>query len=220
AGTMRASPSRDAAGRRASMDGFRDWLEGLTARELAVYGVVALALLVAGGAWVLRGRPSATPIQGPAPRAGPSPEAEGAPVIVHVAGMVRTPGVYQLAEGDRVIDAIEMAGGARRGAALEALNLAAVLTDGQQILVPKRGAAPDPAAPSAGGSSGSTSNLVNLNTADATTLETLPGIGEVLAQRIIEHREANGSFASVDDLISVSGIGEVTLEELRPLVTV
>lgn len=207
------------------MDGFRDWLEGLTARELAVYAIVALALLVAGGAWVLRARPAGVPVPAePAVEAGPSPEAEAeAPIIVHVAGMVRLPGVYQLGEGDRVIDAIELAGGARRGAALEALNLAAVLTDGQQILVPKRGAAPAAGVPPSGGSapaSGESTSLVNVNTADATALDSLPGIGEVLAQRIIDHREAHGPFGSVDDLISVSGIGEVTLEELRPLVTV
>ncbi|HUG87765.1 MAG TPA: SLBB domain-containing protein, partial [Actinomycetota bacterium] len=166
------------------MDGFRDWLEGLTARELAVYAIVALALLVAGGAWVLRARPAGVPVTAePAVEAGPSPEAE-APIIVHVAGMVRLPGVYQLGEGDRVIDAIELAGGARRGAALEALNLAAVLTDGQQILVPKRGAAPAAGVPPSGGSapaSGESASLVNVNTADATALDSLPGIGEVLA---------------------------------------
>lgn len=205
------------------MDGFRDWLEGLTARELAVYGVVALAVLAVGGAWILRGRPASAPVAAPQVEVAPSPADEGAPVIVHVAGMVRLPGVYQLAEGDRVIDAIELAGGPRKGAALEALNLAAVLTDGQQILVPKRGAGPD-AGPVAGGAAPGggegSSDLVNVNTADATTLESLPGIGEVLAQRIIDHREAHGPFTSVDDLVGVSGIGEVTLEELRPLVTV
>ncbi len=207
------------------MDGFRDWLEGLTARELAVYAIVALALLVAGGAWVLRARPAGVPVTAePAVEAGPSPEAEAeAPIIVHVAGMVRLPGVYQLGQGDRVIDAIELAGGERRGAALEALNLAAVLTDGQQILVPKRGSAPAAGVPPSGGSapaSGESASLVNVNTADATALDSLPGIGEVLAQRIIDHREAHGPFTSVDELVAVSGIGEVTLEELRPLVTV
>lgn len=220
---MRTSLSRVAAGRRATeVDGFRDWLEGLTARELAVYGVAALALFLAGGAWVLRGGPEAVPVAAPSPQGGASPGVEaGGPVIVHVAGMVRRPGVYELAEGDRVIEAIELAGGAKRGAALEALNLAAVLTDGQQILVPKRGAAPAPGSgpvSSAGGAGDP--GLVNVNTAGPAELETLPGIGEVLAQRIIDHREANGPFASVDDLLGVSGIGEVTLEELRPLVTV
>lgn len=205
------------------MDGFRDWLEGLTARELAVYAIVALALLVAGGAWVLRGRPAGVQVAAPAGKVAPSPQAEAAPIIVHVAGMVRLPGVYQLAEGDRVIDAIDLAGGARRGAALEALNLAAVLTDGQQVLVPKRGAASAPGGPAAGDSApvgGPSGSLVNINSADAAALDSLPGIGEVLAQRIIDHREAHGPFGSVDELISVSGIGEVTLEELRPLVTV
>lgn len=202
--------------------GFREWLDGLTGRELIVYGLLALVVLAGGGLWAVRsGMLQARTATEPAapvaasPRPGPSP----APILVHVAGMVRRPGVYELTEGDRVIDAIEMAGGAKGKAALDALNLAATLTDGQQVLVPRSGGGgvggPGVAAPGAPGE-----QKVNVNTADPSTLETLPGIGEVLAQRIVDHREEHGPFTSVDQLIDVSGIGEVTLEELRDLVTV
>jgi len=137
-------------------------------------------------------------------------------------GLVRQPGVYEFHHGDRVIDAIDAAGGARRGAALDALNLAAPLADGTQILVPRREAS-EPAgsatsAPSVDG--GVTSSKVNINSASALELEALPGIGEVIAQEILDYRTANGPFVSVDDLLDVSGIGEVTLENIRDLVTV
>lgn len=154
------------------------------------------------------------------PPAAASGEAALAPsraiLIVHVAGWVRHPGVYELREGDRVIDALEAAGGARKGAYLDGLNLAAPLTDGQQVLVPRKGA---PGAVPSGAIPGAPA-LVNVNTAGPTELESLPGIGEVLAQRIVDHRTEHGPFASVDDLLAVSGIGEVTLEEIRDLVTI
>jgi competence protein ComEA len=140
-----------------------------------------------------------------------------------VAGWVRRPGVYELREGDRVIDAIERAGGAKKGAELGGLNLAALLVDAQQVLVP-RSAPAEAAAPGAvptGEAPGTTgTELINVNVATAEELETLPGIGEVLAATIIEYREENGPFTSVDQLIEVSGIGEVTLEEIRELVTI
>jgi competence protein ComEA len=138
-----------------------------------------------------------------------------------VAGWVRHPGVYEFATGQRVIDAIDAAGGARPGADLAALNLAAPLTDGTQILVPKSGAAPAgggttiPGTGDAGGGA-----LVNVNTASATELETLDGIGEVIAAAIVDYRTQNGPFTSVDQLEDVSGIGPSTLEAIRDAVTV
>jgi competence protein ComEA len=204
------------------MEGFRDWLAGLTARELVVYAMVG-ALLIGGGAlWYVRsggpavgGSEPGVAVEGP--MAGPTPRP--ATVFVHVAGLVRRPGVYELAEGARVAEAIQLAGGAKGKADLTVLNLAAPLVDGQQILVPKQG--PDGGIPVAGGAApGTVGGLVNVNIADAATLDTLPGIGEVMAQRIIDHREQHGPFGSVDDLINVKGIGPVTLEELRPLVTI
>jgi competence protein ComEA len=147
------------------------------------------------------------------------PASPAAPVIVDVAGWVRTPGVYEFSSGDRIVDAIARAGGARRGADLAALNLAAPLVDGTQILVPREGEAP-PAGVGAVATGGAAGGLVNINTASATELEALPGIGEVLAATIVAYRDEHGPFASVDQLEDVSGIGPSTLEELRDLVTI
>lgn len=198
--------------------GFRDWLEGLTRRELVAYGLLACLAVGGAGLWLTRAGP-APPVE-MSPRAGPTPGAtpSPSPILVHVAGLVEQPGVYELREGDRVIDAIERAGGALRRAALDLLNLAAPLADGQQVLVPKRGAGAP--APAAAGGTGGAQQTININTADATALQELPGIGEVLSQRIVDHRAEHGPFASVDDLIAVKGIGEVTLEDLRDLITV
>lgn len=197
--------------------GFREWLAGLSRRELAVMGLLGAALVTGAALWYLRSLPGPVEIRSAqaGPAAGPSPTPP--PVFVHVAGWVKAPGVYELRQGDRVIDAVRAAGGAKRGAVLDALNLAAVLADGQQVLVPRKGhAEPGAAAPVGEG----VPQKVNLNTAGLEELDTLPGIGEVLAQRIIDHREEHGGFASVDDLIDVSGIGEKTLADLRDLVTV
>ena len=196
--------------------GIRDWLSSLTRRELALTVLLGVAALGGAGLWYLRSLPQPVQVRaGPAsPKVSPSPQA----MFVHVAGWVRKPGVYELAEGQRVIDAIELAGGPRRGAELSALNLAALLTDGQQVLVP--GPAPE-AGTSPGTVPGTTgTTLVNVNSAPAEELETLPGIGEVLAQAIISYREEHGPFTSVDQLEDVSGIGPATLEEIRDLVTV
>ncbi len=129
--------------------------------------------------------------------------------------------MYEFAQGDRVIDAVDRAGGAKDGADLSVLNLAAPLTDGTQVVVPKEGAAGSAAvAPGASGSGAASGGLININTASATEFETLSGIGEVLAAAIVDYRTENGPFASVDDLENVSGIGPATLEEIRDQVTV
>jgi competence protein ComEA len=133
-------------------------------------------------------------------------------VVVHVAGEVRTPGVVRLDEGARVVDAIEAAGGATERAVLAGVNLAAEVVDGTQIVVPSRDAV---SAPTSGGD-----GRIALNTATASELETLPGVGPVLAGRIVAHREGIGAFAAVEDLLDVSGIGEAILARLRPLVRV
>lgn len=198
--------------------GFREWLGGLSRRELVLLGVLGLGALGGAGLWYVRSLPQPVSVRAepvPAPVASASP----AVLIVHVAGWVERPGVYELTEGSRVIDALDAAGGPRRGAELSALNLAALLTDGQQVLIP-RAAEPGPASSSAGTAATGASTLVNINTAPAEELDTLPGIGEVLAAAIIQYREEHGPFSSVEQLVDVSGIGEVTLEELRDLVTV
>ena len=201
----------------------RERLAALSRGELI--GLVALLAVTLGGAglWYVRSLPrpvevATAPSGGTASApasASPSPEVV---VLVDVAGWVRRPGVYEFTEGARVIDAIDAAGGARSGAVLEALNLAAPLTDGTQILVPREGQEGVAPAPVTGGAVAG--GLVNVNSAIATELEELPGIGEVIAQRIIDYRTENGPFATVDELVDVSGIGDAILESIRELVTV
>jgi competence protein ComEA len=204
------------------MDGLRDWLSGLTRRELLLVSVVGLAAVGGVAVWYARSLPSPIRVRA-GPTAAPTASVRPATVVVHVAGWVRRAGVYELREGRRVIDAIRAAGGPRRGADLGALNLAAILVDAQQVIVPRAEragpAATDPGVPVASASPGVPA-LVNVNTAGAEELETLPGIGEVLAAAIVAYREEHGPFTSVDQLVDVSGIGEVTLEEIRELVTV
>jgi competence protein ComEA len=187
---------------------------------------VALVAITLGGAglWYVRSLPRPVEVRAaPAsPAAAPSPSTspEAAPILVDIAGWVRRPGVYEFHEGDRVIDAIQRAGGAKHGAALDSVNLAAPLADGTQILVQKEQPAATGAASSSSASAPGTATKININTATAQELDALPGVGEVIAQRIIDYRTTNGPFQSVDDLLNVSGIGEVTLEDIRDLVTV
>ena len=200
----------------------RDRLDLLSRGEIAGLIVVLVALLGGAGLWYARSLPKPVTIAEEAPGAGAASASSPSPVpslIVDVAGAVRRPGVYEFGEGDRVIDAIERAGGPLAKADLSLLNLAAPLTDGTQILVPKTG--PPGTTPAAGGAgSGAAGGLLNVNTASATDLETLSGIGEVLAATIVEYRDQNGPFASVDDLEDVSGIGPATLDEIRDQITV
>ncbi len=206
-----------------------DRLSSLSRNELVGLAVVVAVTLGGVGLWYTRSLPKPVAVQatpaavaasGAAAVAG-SPSPSPVPLFVDVAGWVRHPGVYEFATGQRVIDAIDAAGGARPGADLAALNLAAPLTDGTQILVPKAGAAPAGAGttiPGTGESGGGA--LVNVNTASATELETLDGIGEVIAAAIVDYRTQNGPFTSVDQLEDVSGIGPSTLEAIRDAVTV
>jgi competence protein ComEA len=202
----------------------RERLAALSRGELM--GLVALLAVTLGGAglWYVRSLPRPVEVAElpgpgdaplPAASAGPSPEVV---ILVDVAGWVRRPGVYEFDEGARVIDAIDAAGGARSGALLESLNLAAPLADGIQILVPREGETVAP--PPSGGAVAGVAGLINVNTATPTELEELPGVGEVIAQAIVDYRTENGPFASVDQLLDVSGIGDATLENIRELVTV
>jgi competence protein ComEA len=145
-------------------------------------------------------------------------------VVVHVVGQVRHPGVIELPAGSRVVDAVAKAGGATKGADLSAVNLARVLIDGEQLLIPKPGEAVGASAPGAGAGGAASGPAapapINLNSADLAALDGLPGVGPVLAGRILAWRAEHGRFSSVDELGEVSGIGEKVLANLRPLVTV
>jgi competence protein ComEA len=198
----------------------------LTRTELAGYAVCAVLIALLG--W----RALRSDAQAPAP-AGSSAEppraaahtvsvaqAPTGPVIVDVVGAVRRPGVYTLRAGQRVQDAVRLAGGARRGADLQAINLAAKVADGQQIVVPRRGAVASAAASAgggvaAGGTGGPAAGPVNLNTATLEQLDTLDGVGPATAQKILQYRQQHGGFGSVDDLTQIPGIGPKKLEALR-----
>jgi len=144
-------------------------------------------------------------------------------IVLHVVGAVFDPGIVELPLGSRVVDAVAAAGGPTDDADLSGVNLARPLTDGEQLRVPRVGEAPPPGANGAGGA-GSTGvgadGRVNINTADAVALESLPGVGPAIASRIVAWRDENGPFRSVDELSAVSGIGEKTLDGLRDQATV
>lgn len=141
-------------------------------------------------------------------------------IYVHVAGAVREPGLYRLDAGSRVVDAVAAAGGFSRRADPAGVNLAREVTDGEQLHVPRRGEADESPSTSGSASGSSADGRIDINTADPAALETLPRIGPTLAARIIEWREQNGRFTSVDDLLAVPGIGEKLLEGLRDAVRV
>jgi competence protein ComEA len=187
-------------------------------------GLGSAAAGIAGGPDGLRS-PSVPVVGGPAPAATGMPAVPVSPppgvVVVDVAGRVRSPGVYRLRAGSRVFDALRAAGGARRSRDTAALNLAAPVTDGQQILVGLP-AGPAGSAMSTGPPPSGTASAVaqvDLNTATLEQLETLPGVGPVLGQNILDWRAAHGSFSSLAQLRDVTGIGDVRFAQLGPLVT-
>jgi competence protein ComEA len=187
----------------------------------ALAAVAAVVVLVAGFlAW--RARPQVDPLP-PVPSpvaaetvAGPSAGPAGE-VVVAVGGKVRKPGLVRLPAGARVADALQAAGGAKPGVDPSLLNLARRVVDGELIMV---GASPPPAVAAPGGGAAPAGGPVNLNTATLADLDTLPGVGPVLAQRILAHREKSGGFKAVGDLRKVDGIGSSRFEQLKDLVTV
>jgi competence protein ComEA len=193
---------------------------------LVLASALLAALAIAGHRLAQTGAARAPDVAAPL-EAVSAPAAAGsrAELVIHVVGAVRRPGLYRLREGARVADAVERAGGATRRADLAALNLAAPLVDGVQILVPPRA----PGAPAGGGAAGLGSDSggaglgvgskPSLATATAAELDDLPGVGPVTAHNIIDYRTEHGPFRSVDDLDAVPGIGPARIEQLRELVT-
>jgi competence protein ComEA len=223
-------------------------LAGAGRQRVAVALLALAALLVAGFVWVRAtphpggGRETAasTPTdqatagsgaaggEGAAgagqtlPRAAPDTSAGSGPsgrLAVHVAGHVRHPGLVRLPAGSRVYDAVRAAGGVTSGADLDAVNLARKLTDGEQVLIPGPGDPPPPLPPGATSAPGAPAGPLDLNTATVEQLDTLPGVGEVTAGRIVAYRSAH-PFTTVDELLEVPGIGQRRFDQLKDLVTV
>lgn len=201
----------------------------------AVLMLIVVAATISGFRWLITDQPS-TPeptvavdhgqnsTLDPAQDNEPGDDPAGPDTtILHVAGAVHRPGIVELEAGSRVVDAIEAAGGPTDDAQLDALNLAAIVHDGEYILVPdahsETNAAASPGSPGGTASGPGDSATVNLNTADATELETLPGVGPATAAQIIAHREQHGPFTQLADIEAVSGIGPATRERLDGLVS-
>jgi competence protein ComEA len=179
----------------------------LSRSQLLVYAAIAIAVLLVGARWIRSGG------EAPASAGMASFEADGfepdadsqRDVVVHVAGAVARPGVYRLPLGARVADAVKRAGGLVRGAAGDGINLAARLSDGQQVVVPGRGA----------GATAAGEGPVPLGSATVAQLDEIEGIGPVTAEKIIEFRDQRGGLSSIEQLDEISGIGPSTMEALR-----
>ena len=217
---------------------WRDRLEELVGRRRDVWLIALVVVVVAFGAFVLRSRAAAPKIAPPATAPPAETTVPGASsssppvattvaeevILVHVAGAVRRPGLYEMPAGARIADAIELARGPQPAADLDALNLAEPLVDGQKIDVPKRGqtiASTTPATAPQGTipSTAPAAATVNLNTADQVALEAIPGIGPVTASAILAYRTEVGRFDSIEQLLEITGIGPATLESMRPYIT-
>ncbi|MEJ7876510.1 MAG: ComEA family DNA-binding protein [Solirubrobacterales bacterium] len=199
----------------------------LSRAQLAVYAALAVVALMLGARWIRSGGEAASASGGGEPAFGfdasedsaASPGGSGSfevtdgDLVVHVAGAVRKPGVFQMPLGSRVTDAIKRAGGTTGDAAPDSINLAAPLADGQQVQVPAKvaGGAQTGGATAAEGVDGP----ISLGSASAEELDTIEGIGPVTAAAILEFRDQSGGVSSVDDLDQVSGIGPTTMEALR-----
>ena len=175
-------------------------------------GLIVAAMLVGAGLGATGDAPSVEST--PSTLAAVSSDAESFPV--YVSGWVTMPGVVHMSEGAIVADAVAAAGGALEGALLDEINLARPLVEGDHVQIP--GPGDSIAGPTGGGERGD--GLISLNQADVSTLEDLPGVGPVLAERIVAHREANGPFETVEDLLELPGIGEAKLAAMRDSIAV
>ena len=208
----------------------------LSRRQLAAYAVLAVAVIAVGAKYVLAshqagastGEPLVLSSSLPSPAAmqqsvQPSPSPSVPDLVVYVVGAVRSPGIVRLPADARVADALQMAGGATASAELAAVNLAARVADGQQIVVPRRGEAPVAAAPassSAAAAAGTPAAPININTASLEELDALDGVGPSTAQKIIDYRTANGGFKTIDEIKEVPGIGDAKFAAMKDSITV
>ena len=192
-------------------------MPSISRSRAVAYAAAVLVLLVLGGRFVLHEDPqTGREQQAPAAMELESEPAKPRRVVVHVVGAVHDPGLFELDEGSRVDDAIRLAGGAKPKAALELVNLAAPVADGQQVVVPARGRSG--VAGEAVGDGAGAGGRVHLNSATLEELDGLPGIGPVTAQKILDYRTSKGAFGSVAELDAVPGIGPARLAELEELV--
>jgi competence protein ComEA len=192
-------------------------------REAVALAVLGMLVVIGALLAYSRGRPASAASLAPA--GAPSVEASVSPparIVVHVVGAVRKPGVYPFDPGARVIDAVRAAGGFARGADRQTINLARALVDGEQVFIPRHGEKTRgvPSARHGSGPPANQSGKVNINDASASDFERLPGIGPVLARRIVEYRTQHGPFRVARDLMKVPGIGEKKFKSLEPYVTV
>jgi competence protein ComEA len=185
-------------------------------RVLAAAAVAVVALAFAGRTLL---RPAHTAVPPPVRVAAHTRTVTAARIYVDVVGAVRRPGLYRVRDGARVAEAVARAGGATSRAQLELVNLAARVADGEQVVVPRRGATGSVSAAEAGaGTASAPTGPVHLSSATLEQLDALPGVGPVTAQKIVDYREQHGGFGSVDELDAVPGIGPARLENLRGLV--
>jgi competence protein ComEA len=209
----------------------------LSRRQIIAYAALAVVVVAVGVRYLVLPRdagpsgaeavvlaPVASPAAGPSGEPGGAAASPAPDVVVYVCGAVRSPGVVRLPDGARVTDALQVAGGPTAKAELAAVNLAAPVTDGQQIVVPERGAvAAAPDASAAGGGAASAAlpaGLININTASLEELDALDGVGPSTAQKIIDYRNANGGFKTIDEIKEVPGIGDAKFAAMQDSITV